>query len=221
MPRNSIPSINNDIVQCRRCPRLVKWLGHVKTNRKASYSDYDYWCKPVPGFGDINASILIIGLAPGAHGANRTGRVFTGDTAGVVLYKALHDAGLCDTENPQNINDRTKLKNVYITNMVKCAPPENKPTSEERKKCSMFLDSELSALKNVKVFVALGAMASASISSHLKLSPKPRFEHGKHVILPDSKYLLFSYHPSQYNLFTGRITQQMMNDIISQALELT
>ena len=220
MPRNSIPSINNEIVKCRRCPRLVEWLDDIKTNRKTSYSNYDYWSKPVPGFGDTNASILIIGLAPGAHGANRTGRVFTGDTAGVVLYKALYDAGLCDIENPQDRNDTMSLKNVYITNMVKCAPPENKPTAKERRECSVFLDSELSVLNNIKVFVALGGLAANALSSHMKMSPKPKFEHGKHITLPDDKNMIFSYHPSQYNLFTGRITQQMMNDVINNALSL-
>ncbi len=184
-----------------------------------------YWGKAVPGFGDESAQILIVGLAPGAHGANRTGRMFTGDRSGDWLYGALHRAGLANQPNSDRIDDGLLLNNVYISAAVHCAPPDNKPTPAERDRCSPFLARELKALTEVKVIIALGNFAYESLwrqlSSQNLLLPKPRpkFSHGLEILLPKI-ILLGSYHPSQQNTFTGRLTEPMFDEIFSRALDL-
>lgn len=222
---SEVDQIQADVVNCRACPRLVKWREKIALEKRRAFQHDIYWGKAVPGFGDESAQILIVGLAPGAHGANRTGRMFTGDRSGDWLYGALHRAGLANQPNSDRIDDGLLLNNVYISAAVHCAPPDNKPTPAERDRCSPFLARELKALTEVKVIIALGNFAYESLwrqlSSQNLLLPKPRpkFSHGLEILLPKI-ILLGSYHPSQQNTFTGRLTEPMFDEIFSRALDL-
>lgn len=222
---SEVDQIQADVVNCRACPRLVKWREKIALEKRRAFQHDIYWGKAVPGFGDESAQILIVGLAPGAHGANRTGRMFTGDRSGDWLYGALHRAGLANQPNSDRIDDGLLLNNVYISAAVHCAPPDNKPTPAERDRCSPFLARELKALTEVKVIIALGNFAYESLwrqlSSQNLLLPKPRpkFSHGLEILLPKIT-LLGSYHPSQQNTFTGRLTEPMFDQVFSRALDL-
>ncbi len=221
-----IDILNREIVACTRCPRLVAHREQVAREKRRAYRDHEYWGKPVPGFGDCQARVLIMGLAPGAHGSNRTGRPFTGDASGKFMFPVLHETGFANQPDATDRNDGLRLKNLYITAAVRCAPPDNKPTPGELTACSSFLDQELAGLKNVKVVVALGKIGFDAYLNYLKrcgllLSRQPYlFKHGASYRLPDGKVLLCSYHPSNQNTQTGKLTRPMFVEIFKEAARL-
>ena len=208
------------IESCRRCPRLVEWRERVAVEKRASYAEQDYWGQPVPGFGDPNARIAIVGLAPAAHGANRTGRMFTGDRSGDWLYRGLYRAGFANQAEAVSIDDGLVLEDVWVTSAVKCAPPENKPTAEEQNTCRSFLNEEMDALSGLRVLVALGGIGAAAVARHFDIRPRPKFGHGVEVRINDRLTLLCSYHVSQQNTFTGRLTEPMLDGIFDRARRL-
>ena len=215
--------LSRRLVRCRRCPRLVAWREKVAREKRAAFRDWEYWGRPVPGFGDPDAWLLIIGLAPAAHGANRTGRMFTGDRSGDFLYAALDRAGLANQATAVSRDDGLQLNGAYITAGVRCAPPANKPSTEERENCREYLEAELDILSAVKVIVALGGFAFSHILRIMRQrgadipKPVPRFGHGTVVSLGGGLSLIGSYHPSQQNTFTGRLTPQMLDEIFERA----
>ncbi len=215
-----LEQLRGDIVQCRQCPRLVRWRERVASEKRAAFKDWAYWGRPVPGFGDPGAELVVVGLAPAAHGGNRTGRVFTGDRSGDWLYRALHRAGYANQPNSSHRDDGLHLSRAYVTAAVRCAPPGNKPTSEERDTCLAYLERELGLLKEVRVIVPLGGFAYDAVSRMTGLRPAPRFGHGVEAHLPDGRAVLCSYHPSQQNTFTGRLTEEMLDAIFRRAREL-
>ena len=218
--------LNKEVVGCGRCPRLVEYRERIGREKRRAYIDHDYWAKPVPGFGDPNARVLVLGLAPGAHGSNRTGRPFTGDASGGFMYPVLHRAGFASQPTATSLDDGLKLKDLYITAAVRCAPPDNKPLREEIVNCSEFLDREIAALKNVKVVVALGKIGFDAYLAHVKraglLGRKAEyvFGHGRYYHMPDGRVLLASYHPSNQNTATGKLTEPMFADIFRKAKQL-
>ncbi|MGH9138490.1 MAG: uracil-DNA glycosylase [Acidimicrobiales bacterium] len=201
---------------CRACPRLVLWRERVASTKRRSFADEPYWGRPVPGWGDPDAYILIVGLAPAAHGGNRTGRVFTGDRSGDWLFAALHRAGLANQPTSTHAGDGLRLDGVWITAAVRCAPPGNRPTPQERETCAPFLGREL-ALLRPRVVICLGAFAFTAACSHYGVRPRPRFGHSVDVAVADGPVLLASYHPSQQNTFTGKLTEVMLDSIIAWA----
>ena len=211
------------LIECRLCPRLVDWREEVAVTKRASYADDEYWGRPVPGFGDPDARIVVVGLAQAAHGANRTGRMFTGDRSGEWLYRALHRAGLASQPESFDRSDGLTLADTWITSPVKCAPPVNKPTPDERDNCAPWFDEELRLLTNVSVFVVLGQYGYQALWSHLRRidvalsSPRPKFSHGLSIQL-DELTILASYHVSQQNTFTGRLTEEMLDDVFARAV---
>ena len=215
--------LNNEVIACTRCPRLVTYREQVAREKRRAYREWDYWGKPVPGFGDPEARVLIMGLAPGAHGSNRTGRPFTGDASGTFMYPVLHETGFASQPTATDRNDGLVLKNLYITAAVRCAPPDNKPNPQELAECSHFLDRELEGLKKVRVVVALGKIGFDAYLNYLKrrgvLANKQGylFKHGASYRLPDGKVLLASYHPSNQNTQTGKLTREMFVEIFKQA----
>lgn len=209
-----------DVEACRLCPRLVAWREQVGRQKRAAYRDEDYWARPVPGFGDPDAHLLVVGLAPAAHGANRTGRMFTGDRSGEWLYRALHRAGYANRPDSVRRGDGLTLTGAWITAPVKCAPPANKPAPDERDRCRPFLRRELDALANLRVIVALGAFAYQAMARELGLRPRPRFGHGAEAELADGRTLLCSFHVSQQNTFTGRLTAEMLDTVFDRARAL-
>ena len=224
----SIKLLDQKVVACRRCPRLVQWREEVAVVKRKSYEHEKYWGKPVPGFGPDNARVIIVGLAPGAHGANRTGRIFTGDSSGDWLYRALHKNGLATIPTSTSANDGQTLIDTRITCAVRCAPPDNKPSTEEKVECSDYLTNEIELLMpTARVFLALGSFAwSATIKTlramnHQISTPTPKFGHGESFtwISPDGikRMVLGSYHPSQQNTFTGKLTEPMLNAVIKKA----
>jgi uracil-DNA glycosylase family 4 len=224
----SLPLLDKEIAGCRKCPRLVQWREEVAVVKRKSYEDQIYWGKPVPGFGPCDARIVIVGLAPGAHGANRTGRIFTGDSSGNWLYKALHKAGLAAIPTSTSADDGQKLIDTRITCAVRCAPPDNKPSTEEKAECSDYLVNEFDLLlPTARSFVALGSFAWSAIIKSLRAldyqisTPTPKFGHGESftVIGPDAikRLVIGSYHPSQQNTFTGKLTEPMLNAVIKKA----
>ena len=213
----SLESLQREIVACRRCPRLIRWREKVAKEKKAAYRNENYWGKPVPGWGDPAARIVVVGLAPGAHGSNRTGRMFTGDESGRWLYRALWRAGWGSQEASTGRDDGLRLKHVWITAAVKCAPPDNKPTPQERDRCGHFLERELKWLTSARVYLALGGFGFEAVTRFFGLRPKPKFGHGIEVALPGGKWLIGSYHVSQQNTFTGRLTEAMLDGVMAQA----
>jgi uracil-DNA glycosylase len=219
--RIALAALTAEIVACRRCPRLVEWRERVAREKTARFRDETYWGRPVPGFGDPDARILLLGLAPAAHGGNRTGRVFTGDRSGDFLWAALHRAGLADRASSQRADDSLTLTDTYIAAAVRCAPPDNAPTPTERDECAPFLARELALLSEVRVVVALGQFGwDAALRAFATLGhaarPKPRFGHlAETVVGPWT--LLGSYHPSQQNTFTGRLTPVMFDAVLDRA----
>ena len=214
-----------EVVGCRRCPRLVEWRERVASEKVARFRDDEYWARPVPGFGDPNARILLLGLAPAAHGGNRTGRVFTGDASGDFLWPALHAAGLASRPGSVRRGDGLEAIGVWVTAPVKCAPPDNKPLPSERDSCAPYLVRELAALEAVRVVVALGGFAwESALRTFAVLGapvprPKPRFAHGAEVQV-GRWWLLGCYHVSQQNTFTGRLTRKMLDSVLARAGEL-
>ncbi len=217
---DSLRRVTADIIECRACPRLVEWREKVADEKRASYADWTYWGRPVPGFGDVNARIVVLGLAPAAHGGNRTGRVFTGDRSGDWLYRAMYRAGLANQPTSTDIDDGLALAGAYVAAAVRCAPPDNKPTIEERDRCRPFLERELALLPKATVIVCLGAFAYQAAASHVGLRPRPRFGHGVEAPIADGRTLLCSFHPSQQNTFTGRLTEGMLDAVFTRAVEL-
>ena len=215
-----LAAVAADVEACRLCPRLVAWREEVGRRKRAAYRDEDYWARPVPGFGDPDAHLLVVGLAPAAHGANRTGRMFTGDRSGEWLYRALHRAGYANQSASIGRGDGLALTGAWITAPVKCAPPANKPAPDERDQCRPFLRRELEALANLRVIVALGAFAYQAMASEFGLRPRPRFGHGVEAELDDGRTLLCSFHVSQQNTFTGRLTAEMLDAVFDRARAL-
>lgn len=217
----SLTLISSEVVRCRACPRLVAWREQVAADKVARFRDWDYWGRPVPGFGDPGARLLVVGLAPAAHGANRTGRVFTGDRSGDFLYASLYRTGFANQPTSVHAQDGLTLRDCFITAAVKCAPPANRPTPAERDACAGFLHRELAALSSVQVIVALGAFGWDAVTAHHDLRPRPRFAHGAQVELPGGRILLGSYHVSQQNTFTGRLSESMLDAVFERARVLS
>jgi uracil-DNA glycosylase family 4 len=220
-PVDSLRALHAEVVACRACPRLVAWREEVAAEKVARFRDWDYWGKPVPGFGDPRAHLLVVGLAPAAHGANRTGRVFTGDRSGDFLFASLHRTGYANQPTSVSAVDGLRLDGCFITAAVKCAPPANKPTPAERDACRPFFTRELGLLRDVRVVVALGQFGWDAVLAHQPVRPKPRFGHGVAVALPDGTTLLGSYHVSQQNTFTGVLTEAMLDAVFTRARELS
>jgi uracil-DNA glycosylase family 4 len=213
--------VSAEVVACRRCPRLVEWRERMAREKVARFADQEYWGRPVPGFGDPRAKILVLGLAPAAHGGNRTGRIFTGDRSGDFLYRSLFRQGLSNLETSVRPGDGLRLRATYVAAVNRCAPPGNRPTPQERDRCLPFLVREIAALERLRVIVALGAFAwdgalrACASLGHVR-RPKPRFGHGSEAEV-GPYVLLGSYHPSQQNTFTGTLTQEMLDAVIARA----
>jgi len=219
--------LNAEIVACGRCPRLRDHCTHIAAVKRRAYLDWEYWGKPVPGFGDPQARVLILGLAPGAHGSNRTGRMFTGDGSGNWLYRVLHRAGFASQSTSVARGDGLTLRSAYITAAARCAPPGNKPRPEELRNCRPFLEREIDLLPNVKVVVALGKIAFDTYLGILKsrgaIASRAPFAFGhqcEYRIAPGQPVLLASYHPSQQNTSTGKLTEKMLLDVFRRARKL-
>jgi uracil-DNA glycosylase family 4 len=219
--RDSLARVTAEIVDCRACPRLVAWREQVASEKRASFADEDYWGRPVPGFGDPDARLLVVGLAPAAHGGNRTGRVFTGDRSGDWLFGAMHRAGYANQPTSVAVDDGLRLDDAYVAAVVRCAPPANKPTIDERNSCLPYFERELALLTNVRVLVALGQFAYDNLARVLGVRPRPRFGHGVEVRTPDGRTIICSFHPSQQNTFTGKLTVPMFDAIFARAQELS
>lgn len=221
-PPTSLEELTAEIVSCRACPRLVEWREKVAAEKRASFADEVYWGRPVPGFGDPRARMVIVGLAPAAHGGNRTGRIFTGDRSGDWLFASLHRCGFANQPTSVGRGDGLKLTDAYVAAAVRCAPPGNKPLPEERDRCRPYLEREIALLGRARVVVALGSFAwDAALRCHSSLtgervSPKPRFGHLSEVEL-ERFALLGSYHPSQQNTFTGKLTEDMLDAVFLRA----
>jgi uracil-DNA glycosylase family 4 len=219
--------LNRRIIACHKCPRLVEYRAEVARVKRRAYRDWDYWAKPVPGFGDPRARLLLVGLAPGAHGANRTGRVFTGDSSGVFLYKAMYDTGFASQPTSVSRDDGLTLIDAYITGAVRCAPPDNKPLPEEIRNCRPYLERTLELLKDVRVVIALGKLAFDAYLTILRDQGKIArradftFAHDReHVTGRGQPVLISSYHPSQQNTSTGKLTPAMFRDVFLRAKQL-
>lgn len=223
---DSLNQLHEEVIACRRCPRLTEYREQIGREKRRAYRDWEYWARPVPGFGDPQARVLILGLAPGAHGSNRTGRPFTGDSSGNFMYPVLHRTGFASQPNAAHRDDGLILNDAYITAAVRCAPPQNKPTPAELANCSSFLDRELELLKKVKVVVALGKIGFDAYLNYLKrkgvLKSKGEyaFFHGAEYVVPNGRILLASYHPSNQNTNTGKLSEKMFQKIFERARDL-
>lgn len=226
MPRppgdhDALAQLRERIESCRACPRLVAWREQVARERRAAYRDERYWGRPVAGFGDPEARIVVMGLAPAAHGANRTGRIFTGDRSGDWLYAALWRAGLANQPTSVARDDGLELTGAYVTCPVRCAPPGNRPSTTERNTCRPFIDEEMALLGGVRVVVALGGFGFAEAARVMGFERRPAFGHGVEHVAPDGRVLLGCYHVSQQNTFTGRLTEQMLDEVFARAVVLS
>ena len=217
---DSLLHLASDVSSCRQCPRLVAWRELVAVEKRAAFRDEEYWGRGVPGFGDPRASVLVLGLAPAAHGANRTGRVFTGDRSGDFLYRAMHRVGLANQPTSVSIDDGLSLTGAWVTAVVKCAPPDNKPLPQERANCHAHLQRELALLENLSVVVCLGGFAYEAACAEFGVRPRPKFGHGVEVSAPNGLVLVCSFHPSQQNTFTGRLTEPMLDAVFTRAVEM-
>ena len=214
---SQLEKLNEEIIACRKCPRLVEWREEVARVKRKAYKDHEYWGKPVPGFGDPQARVLAVGLAPGAHGSNRTGRQFTGDASGGFLFPALHRAGFANQASAESRSDGLLLKDMYITASGRCAPPDNKPSPEELNQCQHYLEREIEILKP-KVIVCLGRIAFERVlRNYSARHPDWKFGHGASYPLETGVWILCSYHPSRQNTQTGRLTVKMFDDIWENA----
>jgi uracil-DNA glycosylase family 4 len=222
---DSLATLEREVIACRRCPRLVAWREEVATVKRAAFAAQDYWARPLPGFGDNAARVLILGLAPAAHGGNRTGRIFTGDRSGDWLFAALWRAGFANQPQSVSRDDGLRLRGCYVTAAVRCAPPANRPTPSERDNCLPYLVRELELLRSVRVVVCLGsfgwdaALRALAARGVVLPRPRPRFGHGATAQVGELQ-LLGCYHPSQQNTFTGKLTEAMMDDVFARAKEL-
>jgi uracil-DNA glycosylase family 4 len=221
---DSLQAVTAEIVACRACPRLVEWRETVARERRASFRDEEYWGRPVPGFGDPAARLLLVGLAPAAHGGNRTGRVFTGDRSGDWVFRALWKQGFANQPTSDHAADGLVLSDAYVAAAVRCAPPANKPTPQERDACTPFLVRELALLDQVAVIVALGQFAHDAVwrllAPAVSAGPRPKFGHLAEHPLADGRTLLDSFHPSQQNTFTGKLTEPAFDAVFTRAAEL-
>jgi uracil-DNA glycosylase family 4 len=223
---NWLTILNREVVACTRCPRLVAYRETIAREKRRAYRDHEYWGKPVPGFGDPDARVLILGLAPGAHGSNRTGRPFTGDASGNFMYPVLYEVGFANQPTAVKRDDGLELKDLYITAAARCAPPDNKPLPQELANCASYLQREIEGLRNLKVIVALGKIGFDAYLNYLKGRGVVKnragyvFGHGAEYKLPDGKTLLASYHPSNQNTQTGKLTRVMFLKIFKRAAEL-
>jgi uracil-DNA glycosylase family 4 len=221
MSGRALDQIAAEIVECRACPRLVEWRERVAREKTARFSDQAYWGRPVPGFGDPKARILVLGLAPAAHGGNRTGRIFTGDRSGDFLYASMHRLGLTNRSTSVSADDGLRMRSAYVAAVVRCAPPANRPTPAERDTCLPYLEREIAALERLRVIVALGAFAwDGALRALARLGhrtrPRPAFGHGAEARV--SRYALVgAYHPSQQNTFTGKLTPHMLDAVFERA----
>ena len=216
----TLPQLNAGLLDCRRCPRLVAWREQVAHDKRAAFRDEEYWGRPVPGFGDPRARLLVVGLAPAAHGANRTGRMFTGDRSGDWLYRALYRAGFANQPTSVDRDDGLVLDGAFITAPVRCAPPANQPTPAERDACRPWFTAEVDLLPDLRVALALGGFGFAEAARLLGVGKRPKFAHGVEVETPTGLTLIGSYHVSQQNTFTGRLTEEMLDDVFARAREL-
>jgi uracil-DNA glycosylase family 4 len=223
----SLSVLTGEVIACERCPRLREYCRRVGEIKRRAYRDWEYWAKPVPPFGDPRARVLVIGLAPAAHGGNRTGRMFTGDSSGDFLYRALYETGFASQPESRSRDDGLKLRDMYITASVRCAPPDNKPTPQEFRNCRSYLERELDLLENVRVVVALGRIAFDTYLGILRsrgtISSRAAFVFGHnrvHHIAPGSPVLISSFHPSQQNTFTGKLTPAMLRKVFVGAARL-
>ncbi|MEZ5204482.1 MAG: uracil-DNA glycosylase [Acidimicrobiales bacterium] len=213
---DSLARLHDEVVSCRACPRLVAWREQVAVDKRAAFRDEAYWAKPVPGFGDPSARLVVVGLAPAAHGANRTGRMFTGDRSGDFLYAALHRAGFASQPESISSDDGMVLTDCWITAPVRCAPPANKPTPQERDRCRPFLERELDLLTRAQAYLVLGQFGYQALAAHLGIRPRPTFGHGVEVASPDGRTVFCSYHVSQQNTFTGKLTPAMFDEVLGR-----
>jgi len=215
----ALDAVQCEVVACRACPRLVAWREQVAAEKRAAFRDEDYWGRPVPAFGDPAARVVIVGLAPAAHGANRTGRMFTGDRSGDFLYASLHRTGFANQPNSTHRDDGLRLSGAWITAPVRCAPPANQPTPTERDTCRPYLEREL-ALLDARVFVPLGAFAYEGLCRVLGVAPRPKFAHGVEVSMADGRWIVGSFHVSQQNTFTGKLSEPMLDAVFTRARQL-
>jgi uracil-DNA glycosylase family 4 len=219
-----IKKLNKTIVKCKKCPRLVNFIKKIKTNKRKQNLNDKYWGKPVPGFGVLKAKLMILGLAPAAHGGTRTGRAFTGDKSGDFLFQSLFKTKISNQNFSENLNDNLKLNSTYITNILKCVPPKDKPLNQELMNCSNYFNKELENLKQLKVIVTLGKVAFDNCIKNYKknfqINIKYKFKHGEKYILPDSRILIPCYHPSPRNVNTKIINLEMLNELFSSAKKL-
>ncbi len=218
--RDTLDNVGAEIETCFACPRLVEWRATTATEKRASFASEEYWGRPLAGFGDPGARLLVVGLAPAAHGGNRTGRVFTGDRSADWLFRAMHRAGYANQAESVTRDDGLALTGAWVNAAVRCAPPANKPTPAERDACLPYLRRELALLTEVAVIVVLGSFAHQVVAGTLGLRPRPRFGHLAEVALPDGRTLLSSYHPSQQNTFTGTLTEPMFDAVFARARAL-
>jgi uracil-DNA glycosylase family 4 len=218
---DSLARVTDEVVTCGACPRLVAWRQAVARDKRAAYRDEEYWGRPVPGFGDPGAELLLVGLAPAAHGGNRTGRVFTGDRSGEWVFRALHRAGYANQPTSEHRDDGLRLHGAYVAAAVRCAPPANRPTPAERDNCVPFLVRELALLTDVRVVVVLGQFAYDVVARLLGVRHRPRFGHGVEVVLDERRTMICSYHPSQQNTFTGTLTEPMFDSVFARAASLS
>lgn len=218
--------LNREVIACTKCPRLVVYRELIAREKRRAYRDHDYWGKPVPGFGDPEARVLVLGLAPGAHGSNRTGRPFTGDASGNFMYPVLYEVGFANQPTATSRHDGLQLKDLYITAAARCAPPDNKPLPSELANCAPYLEREIAGLKNVKVVVALGKIGFDAYLNYLRHNGQLKsragylFAHGADYKFPDGKTLLASYHPSNQNTQTGKLTREMFLKIFKRARQI-
>ena len=217
MTVDSLKVIGEEISQCRRCPRLVEWREKIAIEKRAAFRDDIYWGRGVPGFGDTRAELWVVGLAPAAHGANRTGRMFTGDRSGDWLYRAMHKAGFASQSESINKKDGLTLQGAWVSSVVRCAPPDNKPTNDERDTCVMYFERERALLKNVVVVVCLGKFAYDAVCKQWNVEKRPKFGHGVEVTTTTGLHIVCSFHPSQQNTFTGKLTEEMIDDVFARA----
>jgi uracil-DNA glycosylase family 4 len=215
---SELEALERRIVECRLCPRLVEWRERVAREKRAAFADEEYWGRPLPGFGDPRARVYVLGLAPAAHGGNRTGRIFTGDRSGDWLFASLHRTGFANQATSVSRDDGLRLTGMWIGAAVRCAPPANKPLPSERDNCLPYAAEELRLLSRVRVIVALGSFAwDAALRIHDPVRPRPRFGHGAEAELPGGRVLIGSYHPSQQNTFTGKLTERMLDAVFERA----
>ena len=217
---DSLDTVCADISACRTCPRLVQWREDVALEKRASFRDEEYWGKGVPGFGDPNATVWVMGLAPAAHGANRTGRMFTGDRSGDWLYRAMHRAGLATQELSVGRDDGLHLTGAWVSSAVRCAPPDNKPSIDERDACRTYLVRERELLTKIRVVVCLGNFAYEAVCKEWGVRPRPKFGHGVEATAADGTTIICSFHPSQQNTFTGKLTEPMLDAVFTRAVSL-